>query len=75
MKVLAEYRKSSSQLIRICLDEFKGSCFVNIREWRLYPGKDPCPTGRGITIAPEHIPTAIQALVLAKQHYDAKGQR
>src|SRR5690349_8412066 len=59
--------------IRVSLDHYRGTRFLNIRAWFVGRGKVWTPTKRGMTFDPPEIPHLIEALKLAIEAH-AQGQ-
>lgn len=53
--LIAEWEKSTQEVIRVSLDDFNGLKLLNLRIWfRVSASGKLCPTKAGITIAAHH---------------------
>lgn len=66
MTVLHEFRRNARETVRVCLNEYKGSRFVDVRCW--YKDGDTIKPGRnGITVPLEQLEATAEALSRAKR--------
>jgi hypothetical protein len=68
---IASWPRNSREMVKVCLDQYKGNNIIACRSWYL-SGDGELKPGKGLTLAVKHLPelsTALaKALVTAKSH-------
>ena len=72
-KLIAEFNKNASEVIRIQLTEYDGKELLDIRVWVTRDEKDWIPTKKGISIRTEQIGDLKQAIDKAAEEIE-KGE-
>ena len=60
---IAEIRKNSREVIRIALDQFKGSAVIQARCWQVAIDGRMTATRNGLTVSLAHLPAIADATV------------
>ena len=61
-QVVAEWTRSTSEVIRVHLDEWRGRPLFSCRIWVRAEGDKLIPTSKGITLAVSHLRPMAEAL-------------
>ena len=70
--VLFELPKRGGKILRAAITEFRGSRFLDIREWVEREGQ-PLATPKGVTMPLEAMQVLGEALTAASRQFDASG--
>jgi hypothetical protein len=72
-KIVAEWTRSTSEVIRVHLDEWRGRPLISCRIWVRAEGDRLIPTSKGITLAVSHLRPMAEALNKAVVHAIDQG--
>lgn len=70
--VIFEVRKRGGKILRAAITDFRGSRFLDLREWAERDG-NPVATPRGVTVPLEALKPLGEALTAASRQIDASG--
>lgn len=73
-KLIAEFNKNASEVVRVQLTEYDSRLLLDIRVWVLKDGKDHVPTRKGIALRVEQVGALKEAIEKAAEEIE-KAQR
>lgn len=69
-KLVGTIERSEKERVQIAVNEYKGRSYLDLRIFYTTDGGDTWrPTQKGITVAPEHLDTLIDAVEEAKKEF------
>ena len=71
-RILFELRKRGGKILRAVISEYRGSSFVDFREWAERDG-EPVATRRGVTMPLQAMEALGEALTAASRQIDSSG--
>ncbi len=69
-KLIGTIERSEKERVQIAVNEYKGRSYLDLRIFYTTDGGDTWrPTQKGITVAPEHLDTLIDAVEESKKEF------
>ena len=69
-KLIGTIERNERERVQIAVNEYKGKSYLDLRIFYTTDGGDSWqPTQKGVTIAPEHLDTLIDAVEEAKKEF------
>ena len=69
-KLISEFNKNSTEIIRIQLTEFVGKQFLNVRVWALRQDGEYVPTKKGLTLRVEQVDDLLEGINKAAEELE-----